>query len=381
LDKHLHIICFTIPYPVNYGGVVDLFWKLPYLQQSGVKIHLHCYQYNDSQQQEILSKYCYKVYYYKRQSKLLSLASKLPFMVALRSNKELTKVLLNDNHPILLEGIQSSFIATTNKFISRKIYLRLHNVEQDYYKHLQQSTSNLLKKIMFAREVYLLKKYEASLPKKVTQIFAVTKKDAATFAFKTQCTNVVYLPLFIPNNWQINTIESVGSFCLYNGDLSISANQKSVIWLLKNVFSCTTIPLVIAGKNPSKELMKLAEKNKNTCLIANPSNVEMDDLIAKAHINILPSSSSAGIKLKLLNALYNGKHCIANDETLSGSELQNISIVANTANEFITEIERYFHIPFTNFSIEKRQQVLHSMFDNNKNVENLIAIIFEERKC
>ncbi len=27
-DKYLHIISFDIPYPPNYGGVIDVFYKL-----------------------------------------------------------------------------------------------------------------------------------------------------------------------------------------------------------------------------------------------------------------------------------------------------------------------------------------------------------------
>ena len=27
MDKHLHVISFDIPWPVNYGGVIDVFYK------------------------------------------------------------------------------------------------------------------------------------------------------------------------------------------------------------------------------------------------------------------------------------------------------------------------------------------------------------------
>ncbi|HAK10648.1 MAG TPA: mannosyltransferase, partial [Chitinophagaceae bacterium] len=45
MEKHLHIIALNVPFPVDYGGVVDLFWKLPSLQAQGVNIHLHCFDY------------------------------------------------------------------------------------------------------------------------------------------------------------------------------------------------------------------------------------------------------------------------------------------------------------------------------------------------
>jgi hypothetical protein len=53
LDKHLHIVCLDIPYPADYGGVVDLFYKIKSLHQLGVKIHLHCFTKDREPQDEL----------------------------------------------------------------------------------------------------------------------------------------------------------------------------------------------------------------------------------------------------------------------------------------------------------------------------------------
>ena len=39
MEKHLHIISFDVPYPANYGGVIDVFYKLKALHAEGIKIH------------------------------------------------------------------------------------------------------------------------------------------------------------------------------------------------------------------------------------------------------------------------------------------------------------------------------------------------------
>ena len=49
-EKHLHIVCLDVPYPVDYGGVFDLFYKIKALSEAGVKIHLHCFEYGRGQQ-------------------------------------------------------------------------------------------------------------------------------------------------------------------------------------------------------------------------------------------------------------------------------------------------------------------------------------------
>ena len=42
--KELHVVAFDVPYPANYGGVIDIFYKVQALSEAGVKVHLHCYQ-------------------------------------------------------------------------------------------------------------------------------------------------------------------------------------------------------------------------------------------------------------------------------------------------------------------------------------------------
>ena len=39
----LHIVSFNVPWPANYGGVMDVFYRLRALSRAGLRIHLHCY--------------------------------------------------------------------------------------------------------------------------------------------------------------------------------------------------------------------------------------------------------------------------------------------------------------------------------------------------
>lgn len=376
LGKHLHIICFTVPYPVDYGGVVDLFWKLPFLQKNGIKIHLHCFDYGRGKQ-EILHQYCVEVNYYKRSKSFLKLFSSTPFIVVTRKNRLLEKKLLQDDYPILCEGIHSTAILSNEQFNNRKIFVRLHNVEHEYYHHLQKSTTNIFKKLFFYRERILLKKYENSLSQSHHQLLSVTELDAEKFRTIFNCTTVQYLPLFLPEDWVCNNKIGKGNYCLYNGDLSVVANQKAALWLIKKVIQeMPNIQFIIAGKNPSAQLSSFQNSISNLKIIANPNDAIMNELIQDAHIHILPSNSSSGIKLKLLNALFNGRFCIANNDTISGSGLNELCSIANTPKEFITAIENLVDKNFNTEMIEQRKLALTKKFNNQKNAELLIDIIF-----
>ena len=56
-NKTLHIVSFNIPFPANYGGVIDVFYKIKALQNQGVNIILHAFEYGRQQAPE-LEKYC-----------------------------------------------------------------------------------------------------------------------------------------------------------------------------------------------------------------------------------------------------------------------------------------------------------------------------------
>lgn len=377
VEKHLHIINLTVPYPADYGGVIDLFWKLPALQAQGVKIHLHCFDYGRGPQPE-LEKYCVSVNYYKRQTGHKAFSTTLPYIVASRKNEELMQNLLKDDYPIFMEGVHCSYILNDERFNHRKKFVRLHNVEHHYYKHLAQTNTSFAKKIFYQRESNLLKKYELSMFQKATAFWSVTEKDRDYFKAKTNCNNLDYLPLYLPNNWSVNIQPGKGTYCLYHGDLSVEANEEAAIWLLEKVFSVIEVPFVIAGKKPNKRLEKLAHSFNHTCIVANPSEKEMQDMIAKAQINILPSCSNTGIKLKFLNALFNGKHCIVNNNTVEGTNLHHLCTVANTVEELQASILDLFNQPFTTAAITARHQSLTAMFNNEKNAAQQVKWIWED---
>lgn len=368
----MHIIDFTVPYPADYGGVIDLFWKLPALQQQGVHIHLHCFDYGRGRQ-AALQQYCAEVNYYDRSK--FSLSS-LPSIVATRKNEELLQRLLQDNYPIFMEGIQSTYLLQDERFTQRRKFVRVHNVEYQYYHELYKSASGLIDKIYFARESNLLKKYEHKIATKATAYWSVTEKDAVTYRTEFNCKNIDHLPLFLPNNWEVTGKPGIGNYCLYQGDLSVPANAKAVEWLVKEVFSTVEIPFVVAGKNPSKKLEDLLHKQNHTCLVPNPSLADLQDVVAKAHINILPSFSSSGIKLKLLQALYQGRHCLVNQPTIEGSGLDSFCELANTAKEMQEKLTWLYTQPYSEEQAEQRLNTLPSLFNNTANAQQMVKWIW-----
>ena len=102
----------------------------------------------------------------------------------------------------------------------------------------------------------------------------------------------------------------------------------------------------------------------------------MEQLIANAQINVAITAQATGLKLKLLNTLYNGRFCLVNDKMLSGSKLDNLTIIANEAPEMKAAIKDLFSKSFSEADIEERKRLLGLIYNNGDNVQKLIDLIF-----
>lgn len=374
MQRHLHIVTHDVPWPADYGGVIDLFYKTKALHANGILIHLHCYTDKNRQAQVELDKFCATVNYYPRKKNIFSFSLTIPFIVNSRRNKSLLNNLLKDDYPILLEGVHCTYFLLNEKLKNRQVQIRLHNVEYEYYKYLARHEKSFLKKMYFNYESRLLKKYEKSIATN-NNFLAVSKTDEHIYKNDLNARHINYLPVFLP--WTItNNSTGCGCFCLYHGNLSINENEEAVVWLLQNVFNDLQIPFVIAGKNPSKRLNNLIKSHPNTCLVANPGNGEMEDLVDKAQINILPSFNNTGIKLKLLFALFNGRHCMVNAAGVAGSSLESICHIAEGANAFKILIQELYNKPFTDEDCKMRKELLLNLYNNQRNAEEIIKIFW-----
>ena len=373
MDKHLHIVTLDVPAPADYGGAIDQYYKICWLHKLGVKIHLHCFT-KDRQPSEILNQFCESVQYYPRKKNLSGFSFTTPYIVESRNVAALLHNLQQDNSPILLEGIHCTHFLQSNQLNGRKVFIRLHNAEYKYYSQLARHEKKLFDKLYYTWESYQLKKYEAKLCQHHS-LLALSKTDKADYETELHANDVQFLPAFV--GWEkVTSQNGTGCFCLYHGNLSINENEEAAVWLLQNVFNKLQVPFVIAGKNPSQRLELLAHQHEHTCLVANPSNKEMQDIIAKAQINILPSFNNTGVKLKLLNALYSGRHCIVNKAGVEGSGLESLCSMAEDADDFITAINYLYKISFEEAEKDKRTELLAELNNNKKNAEKIIALIW-----
>lgn len=370
-DYHLHVISFDVPYPANYGGVIDVFYRVKALSGAGVKVHLHCFEYGRGEA-EVLAR-CHEVKYYKRDTSFWKQFSRDPYVVASRRSEALAQDLLKDDYPILCEGLHTTAILSDPRFRNRRVFVRAHNVEHDYYRLLAESELPLWRRWYYRVEARKLKRYEPVL-KNASGIFAITQAD--TDYFNRHYGHAVLVPGFSAVS-RVCSETGRGDYVLYHGNLSVAENRKAATWLVEHVFSALDVPCVVAGLNPPDNLKKLCERYAHVSLKANPGDAEMIDLIRNAQVNVLVTDQPTGLKLKLLNALYNGRFCLVNDDMVHGTALGRLCVVAEAPEQFINEIKRLMDEDFTEEAIDERDEALKGLYQNEKNAQSIIDSIFD----
>ncbi len=374
--KKIHVICFQVPYPPTYGGVIDVYYKLTSLKEAGYYTILHTFRYKHKKFEKELLAVADEVLYYPRETSFAAQLSTIPYIVNSRRCKRLLADLQKDDFPILFEGLHSCFFLSNKALENRLKMVRTHNIEHEYYRHLRAASHNLYKKAFYTIESIKLERYENMLAH-ANYILPISKNEQMHFARKYPESNTIYLPCFFEQKEQ-TAFPGNGHYVLYQGNLAVEENIKAVRYLLKEIIpNLPYIRFVIAGANPNKRLLHVAKGFEHVKIVPNPSDEELEKLITNARINLLLTFQNTGIKLKLLNALYKGGYCLVNTPMVSGTGLDEICEVANEPQQIIASVQKLSRQPYTAEIHEKKMKKLKSLYDNTSNIQ-IIDRIFEE---
>ncbi|HPT11653.1 MAG TPA: glycosyltransferase family 1 protein [Bacteroidales bacterium] len=369
--KHtVHIVSFNIPYPPDYGGVMDVFYKIAELKKQGIDVILHCFSYGRPRSRS-LEKECVKVFYYKRDLSSFYLLRSEPFIVLSRKVPQLLTNLCQDDYPIIFEGLHCTAYLNDKALDGRFKMVRTHNIEHFYYNQLAEVEKNIFRKFFYRNEARKLKEYEQVLDH-ASVLLAISPGDEKYFGSKYG--KSIFVGPFHPSDG-CNSLNGKGNYILLHGDFSTAENNASAIFLLDNVINRWKYPTVIAGKHPSRDLIEKASRIRNVTVISNPSGVKMTSLIMNAHICLLHSFQPTGMKLKLINSLCSGRHIIASPSVTADTGLESLCHIAEAPSEWLSIARILINDPFTNDMKQAREPLINSLVSNNINAQKITDLI------
>ena len=331
--KAIQIVSFDVPTPPDYGGVIDVYYKIRALHSAGVKVYLHCFT-DGRRPDETLNALCEHVYLYPRKKSRWLLFSRIPFIVRSRQNSKLLHQVKEGPPVVLLEGVHCTALLWEKALANHRMILRMHNLESRYYRELAGSSTSAVKSIYYRMEAWKLRRYEQKLLRCDVPTLHINREEMKQWPVS----RALWLP---PWHGQIQVSGKGGDYVLYHGNLSVEENDRAVRWLLRNVQPLTPcIPWVIAGKQPPREVIRLCNEANGVQLYSDPDAKTMEELIRNAAVHALMTFQATGIKLKLLYALFSPGQVVVNPAMVAGTGLEHAVIVAREANAFAGAIKQ-----------------------------------------
>ncbi|MDZ4749003.1 MAG: hypothetical protein SH808_10975 [Saprospiraceae bacterium] len=364
----LHVVTFAVPYPANYGGAIDVWNRIVALKRAGVRIHLHCFVYGVFLPQPMLEEYVEKVYYYPRVKWPALFLPGQPYIVTSRKSKELLKNLYVDRSPVLFEGIHSTGFVRELK--DRKLLLRAHNIEHQYYAELANQCKGV-KSLIFRRESLCLRDYERALAGRFDMVFAISPPDTTWYiahGAKTVC-----LPPFHGYD-EVNILIGRGDYLLYQGDLSIQINQEGLFDLLGKIPYDQSYPIVAAGRSGDKTFEEKLSRFPNLRREADVTQEKMIDLIRNAQLILVHGLHGSGMKLKIFPALYHGRFVAATANSRTNTSLDK-ALLFYEPDEVVTIIKAHWAQAFSVDMVKERVAVLSQQMPDDEKAGEILRYL------
>jgi glycosyltransferase involved in cell wall biosynthesis len=349
-----------VPYPPDYGGAMDVFYRIKALSGIGLRIHLHCFTYGRKPSDK-LNELCAEVTYYPRPLNPAALFSERPFIVKTRASRQLLQNLQNLEAPILFEGLHTCQWLDAPELAERFKLVRAHNIEHVYYRELGRSESNPFRKKYFQREARKLKRFESIL-NHADHLLAIGAHEFDHF----RKTYKVPASLIYPFHPEIEPVipRVNGNYLFYHGNLQVQENQKALNFLVREVLPYVEQNLIVAGKGARRAVSGLGIASERLKVYDHPDEELLISLARSASIHLLPTFQETGFKLKLLFSLMTGRAVLVNDQMIRGTGLNRFVFIANKREEWAEMIRELALSPPADEELNARFAFIQETFSN-----------------
>jgi glycosyltransferase involved in cell wall biosynthesis len=274
---------------------------------------------------------------------------------------------------IQLEGLYlMHYIHTIRKYSRALVVLRAHNVEHAIWQRLAITEKNPVRKWYFSNLAARIRRYESESVNRYDLLLPITGFDLDNYNKMGNKQPALVCPAGIDAEAAGMLPKSVHTTFLslfFLGSLDWIPNREGLLWFVNRVFPALLrrnpeLRLHIAGRNAPAKFIKHLRK-PGVIFHGQISNAR--EFMLAYGIMVAPCFSGSGMRVKIIEAMANGKPVITTPigaEGLAVSNGKNI-IIASRADEFIQQIEKLLNYPDFYLDISKNaQEFVVANFDN-----------------
>lgn len=343
-NKKILVLFYRPPSPVRKGDQVILQKRLKAFSLVGnVTLLTYGKKLADDEKTE-LEKYCSDFHFvnFSFFCALVGLIkntfTKIPFQVALYSNKNYKKKLiglLERNYDVIhFVGLRSTYY---HNLVDTKSIDFIDSMYLNFCKRIENNKKYLfIKNIIFKIEKKRLLVYENHLSAICKKSFVIASRDQKYIKGSVIIHGSVDQNKFTP-------IEKKFSWTLcFTGNLNYVFNEEALVWFydvfIELIKRHPMLKFNIIGVGRPSIITKYM-KLSNVKIISNPKN--MANEVNKTDIFVSPLQTATGMQNKILEAMACGKPVVMTKPSVGDLKIKNLvnAMIANDKNDFIKKVE------------------------------------------
>ncbi len=329
-----------IPYP-PHGGVLQRGYNI--IREIGKEneVYLLAFHHPDTiateslleESKRELEKICSQVHYFKlwpKQSKihkflafLLGFFYPLPFSVLAHKSSAYKKTIreILEKNEIDIVHIDTVGLSQYRECIGDvQCIVTHHNIESSLMARRSKVESNWFARYYVAKQSKRLREYEAIESEKYPVNVMMSKTDAEELNQMSPGVNTAIVPNGVDVNYFTKLGDKEEQAIIYTGGMNMFANKDAVMHLINDIWPIVKkkIPAInfyIIGQDPPKELLSIASQDSGIKVLGFVDDIR--PYVAKSAIYVVPLRVGGGTRLKVLDALAQGKAIVS---TSIGSE-------------------------------------------------------------
>ncbi len=257
----------------------------------------------------------------------------------------LIRILQTETFDVIhLEGLYlSPYVDVIRKYSEAKIVMRSHNVEHIIWEQIAELTGNGIKRFYLKHLAKTMKKYELSHQNSYDGMVCITQSNMEYFREQGCRIPLTSIPFGIEMPDTVDDVHEEPNSLFHIGSMNWMPNAEGIRWFLENTWEelhkqLPDVKLYLAGRHMPAWLRNSSYPN----VIVEGEVADAMQFVCSKSIMIVPLLSGSGIRVKIIEAMSAGKAVVTTKIGAEGIEYtdnENI-LIANTPNEFITQIQR-----------------------------------------
>ena len=270
---------------------------------------------------------------------------------------------------VILESLFCApYIDSIRKVSSAKIIVRAHNVEFQIWEGLALGEGSFIKKKYLNLLAKRLKSYEVQALNKADEILCITDDDKTVFEQLGVKTTMQVLPIGMNIKALPYKAPKTTTVSMYHvGAMDWEPNIEGINWFVDDIWPLLNgkfpqLKCHLAGRKMPEYLIESSEGN----LTIEGEVESMKDFTLDKNVAVIPLLSGSGLRVKIVEALAMGKVVLTTSIGAMGipyTDGENI-LIANSAEEFVSQIEKLIEKPILVKNISKgARKLAEAQFD------------------